>query len=107
MIIRIWMLFSGGWRTELVAIGLRLWGLEIQKLDHYLIKIESVDGFLGVYGEFWWVSKNLHWSWKCGWQRGHRRRITADYRDDLVAIHLQIGVEPNDDVVGEHTGGIL
>ena len=41
------------------------------------------------------------------WQRCNRWRITADNRDDLIAIHLKSRMESHDNVVGEDTLRIL
>ncbi len=38
---------------------------------------------------------------------GDGRRVAADDGDDLIAVHLQPGVEADHDVVGEDTLGVL
>lgn len=48
-----------------------------------------------------WRNGQRCWHW-CDW-----RRVAAHDRDDLIAVHLEPRVEPHDDVVGEHTLGIL
>lgn len=46
-------------------------------------------------------------NWQWCWHGCDRRRVATHDRDDLIAVHLEPRVEAHDDVVGEHTLGIL
>lgn len=45
----------------------------------------------------------LHWCWQTGWYGRHRRRISADNRNDLITVDFETGMKANNNVVREHT----
>lgn len=54
------------------------------------------------------VSKLPDWSdWQWRWKRSDRWWISANNRDDLVAVYFQSGMEAHDNVVGEDALWIL
>lgn len=44
---------------------------------------------------------------QCRWNRCNGRRVSANNRDDLIAVHLKSRMETNNNVVGEHALWIL